>query len=105
MVVVVSSSNKIVVIVVVIAIIILGVREADIHNARRGGQCLWKFSGESQRFAETVIFPGKMTNEYRGDLRKRRIRAKTAQNNFKILAREIPHAESPCFVRALSAAK
>ena len=48
-------------------------------------------------FAETVIVHCKMTNMYCGDLRRRRTRTKTAQNNIKILAREIPHAAPlPC---------
>ena len=52
---------------------------------------LWKLCGELLRFAETVILPPcKMTNKYRGDVRRRRIRAKTAQNNVKILARKTP---------------
>ena len=42
-----------------------------------------KFCGEFWRFAETVIFPCKMTNKYRGDLRRRRIRAKSTQKIHK----------------------
>ena len=51
---------------------------------------VWKFCGESRRFAETVSSPCKTDEKYRGDLRRRRVHAKTAQNNIKILAREVP---------------
>ena len=37
-----------------------------------------------------LSFPCKMTNKHCGDLRRRRIRAKTAQTNVEILAHEIP---------------
>ena len=46
-------------------------------------------------FAETVVFPCKMTNKYCGDLRRRRIRAKTAPTNVKIQARETPLPQTP----------
>ena len=39
------------------------------------------------------IFPGKMTNKYCGDLRRRRIRAKTAQNISKLWLVEFPSAQ------------
>ena len=40
--------------------------------------------------AETVMFLCNMTNQYCGDLRRRRIRTKTARSNIKIPARETP---------------
>ena len=51
------------------------------------------FSSLFVSFTETVTFPCKMTSKYCGDLCRRRIRAETAQKNYKILTREIP---SPC---------
>ena len=42
---------------------------------------LWKFCGVSRRFAETSTFLVTWPNRYCRDLRRRRIRAKTAQNN------------------------
>ena len=44
-----------------------------------------------RRIAEPVIFHCEATNKYCGDLRRRRIRAKTAQKHVKIPAREIPY--------------
>ena len=43
----------------------------------------WKCCGEFRRFAKTVISPWKTTNKYCGDLRRRRIRAETAQKISK----------------------
>ena len=54
-------------------------------------QLLWKFRGELRRFAETVIYPCKMTKKCCGDLRRRRFHAKTAQKNIKTLASETPY--------------
>ena len=54
-------------------------------------KCLWKLCGESQRFAETVISPFKMTSKYCGDLRRQRIRAKTAQTNIKFQLVKFPY--------------
>ena len=51
---------------------------------------LWKSCGDLRIFVETIIFQSKMTSNYCGDLRRRRIRAKTAQTDIKILAHEIP---------------
>ena len=44
-----------------------------------------------RRIVETDIFPCEMTNTYCGDLRRRRIRARSAQKRTKVLAREIPY--------------
>ena len=49
---------------------------------------LWKFCAALPRFAETAIFPCRITNKYCGDLRRRRIRTKSAQTNVHILAPE-----------------
>ena len=48
---------------------------------------LWKFCGELQRLS---FPPCEITKTCCGDLRRRRIRAKTAQTTVKILARETP---------------
>ena len=56
-------------------------------------QFLWKFCGESRRFAETDIFPCRMTNEYCGDLRRRRMRATTVQNDIKSWLVKFPTLE------------
>ena len=50
---------------------------------------LWKFCEDLRRL---TFPPCKMTKKYCGDLRRRRIRAKTAQKNIKGLAREIPYS-------------
>ena len=42
------------------------------------------------RTAEGVLFPCKMTNKYRGDLRRRRIRAKAVQKHVKIQSHANP---------------
>ena len=41
-------------------------------------------------FAEAVILHCKLANKHRGDLRRRPIRATTAQKHIKILARDNP---------------
>ena len=48
------------------------------------------FAEVLRRFVETVTFQCKMINNHCRDWRRRRIRAKTAQGNVRILAREIP---------------
>ena len=64
-------------------------------NLRKGASF---YSPPSRQFVEmeTVIFQCKMANKYCGDLRRRRIRTKTAQRNVKVLAREI--SEFGCFL-------
>ena len=51
-----------------------------------------------RRFAETVIFH--CAHKYCVDLRRRRIRAKTAQTNNVILAREVPYPGQPKLCQA-----
>ena len=48
--------------------------------------CLRKFCAESRRIAETAIVHREMSNEYRGNSR-RRIRAKTEQKEHKVQRR------------------
>lgn len=61
-----------------------------------------QFAEELRKFAETVIFSCKMKKKC-GDLRSQRIRAKTAQKNNKIMAREIPQLSVPTYAAGMQA--
>ena len=49
----------------------------------------WGTFAVAEICGDSVIFPCKMTNKYCGDLRRRRVRPKSAQKNVRILARDI----------------
>ena len=70
----------------------LAVRWWGVSRARSCAFFCAVFAEGLRRIAETLIFPCKVTNTYCGHLRRRRIRAKTAQTNIKVPAGEMPYS-------------